>query len=253
MLMNNKSQIPGFKFQVGKIGLSALLLIFGALFISGCRYDMQDQPRYKYYKRSEFFQNEMGSRPLVDGTVARGYLRDDKALYTGKKDGAAVAPNTLSSDGGKQQTADGSNAQLTNVAPAATVSYPDDVAEFPLPVTAELINRGEQRYRVFCIVCHGPNGDGNGMIARRGYQGVKTYHSDELRDAPVGHLYDVVTNGWGRMNGYAAQIPVKDRWAIVAYIRTLQTAQNPDVIKTMPINTGTEANQPSATHDGGHH
>ncbi|MEP6923704.1 MAG: cytochrome c [Pyrinomonadaceae bacterium] len=200
---------------------------------------MQDQPRLKYYRQSEFFNNEMGSRPLVEGTVPRGYLREDKALYTGKKDGAALSPNTLSANGGKQQTQDGTNGQLTAAptsastgasATNAATTYPDVVAEFPLPVTQELINRGEERYRVFCIVCHGPNGNGDGMIVRRGFSKPTSYHTDQLRGAPVGHFYDVITNGWGRMNGYAAQVPVYDRWAIVSYIRALQASQNPDVI-----------------------
>ena len=209
----------------------------------GCRYDMQDQPKLKYYRQSEFFNNQMGSRPLVEGTVPRGYLREDKALYTGKKDGAALSPNALSANGGKQQTQDGTNGQLatpttggaanssgTSAATTAAATYPDAITEFPLPVNADLINRGEERSRVFCIVCHGPNGNGDGMIVRRGFSPPPSYHTDQLRGAPVGHFYDVVTNGWGRMNGYAAQIQVADRWAIVAYIRALQASQNPDVI-----------------------
>lgn len=198
---------------------------------------MQDQPKLKYYRGSEFFRNQMGSRPLVEGTVPRGYLRDDKALYTGKKDGAALSPNTLSAEGGKQQTQDGTNGQLAPAstsnasnANAALAAYPDAITEFPLPVTQDLINRGEERYRVFCIVCHGPNGNGDGMIVRRGFSPPPSYHTDQLRGAPVGHFYDVITNGWGRMNGYAAQVPVADRWAIVSYIRALQASQNPDVI-----------------------
>ena len=213
----------------------AVLMATACLFAAGCRYDMQDQPKLKYYKKSEFFSNEMGSRPLVEGTVARGYLREDKALYTGKKAGAQLSPNTLSSDGGKNQTADGTNGARTAATTPINATYPDAITEFPLPVSEALINRGEERYRVFCIVCHGPEGNGDGMIVRRGYSKPPSYNTDQLRNAPVGHFYDVVTNGWGRMNGYAAQVPVADRWAIVAYIRTLQAANNPDVIN--PNNT----------------
>jgi mono/diheme cytochrome c family protein len=205
--------------------------VLGAVALTvGCRYDMQDQPRYEYYEKSEFFSDELASRPLVEGTVPRGYLREDRALYTGKKDNAQLAPEAISSSGGKQQTQDGTGGQLKSTGTPVNATYPDAVTEFPLPVTAELIQRGQERYNVFCVVCHGPNGNGDGMIARRGYEGVKTYHTEELRNAPVGHFYDVITNGWGRMNGYAAQIPVADRWAIVAYIRTLQASQNPDVV-----------------------
>lgn len=211
-----------------KVWTLCLLVTAGCLLATGCRYDMQDQPRYEYYEKSEFFANDMSSRPLVEGTVPRGYLRADRALYTGKKDGAALSPNTLSAAGGKQQTQDGSNAQNVPATTDPAATYPDAITEFPLPVTAELINRGEERYRVFCIVCHGPSGNGDGMIVRRGFSKPTSYHTDQLRGAPVGHFYDVITNGWGRMNGYAAQVPVADRWAIVAYIRALQAAQNPD-------------------------
>ena len=242
-MLKNKKQSSVISHQsaiFNKRGILGLLLTVNCLLFIGCRYDMQDQPKLKYYRQSDFFNNQMGSRPLVEGTVPRGYLREDKALYTGKKDGAALSPNTLSSSGGKQQTQDGTNGQLapaqtansTGAAAATTAAatYPDAVTDFPLPVTQDLINRGEERYRVFCIVCHGPNGNGDGMIVRRGFSPPPSYHTDQLRGAPVGHFYDVITNGWGRMNGYAAQVPVYDRWAIVSYIRALQAAQNPDVV-----------------------
>ncbi len=218
---------------------------------AGCRYDMQDQPRYEYYERSEFFANEMGSRPLVEGTVPRGYLRADKRLYTGKREGAPAPLQALSSDGGKTQTQDGTDGQraapgsggnanngnnAANANTAAIATYPDAIDEFPFPVTRELIDRGEERYRVFCIVCHGPNGVGDGMVVRRGYTRPPSYHTEQLRGAPVGHFYDVITNGWGRMSGYAAQVPVGDRWAIVAYIRALQaTNPNLDAPQTPPV------------------
>lgn len=217
-----------------KIVLLALACISVAS--AGCRYDMQDSPRHEYYEQSPFFANEMASRPLIEGTVPRGYLRADKALYTGKKDGAAVSQETLSSEGGRNaatqgQTPEraGSGANQTTPANmtdanAAAANYPDMVTEIPIPVTKELLDRGEERYRVFCMVCHGPSGDGDGMIVRRGYTRPPSYNDQKLRQAPVGHFYDVITNGFGRMNGYAAQIPVTDRWAIAAYIRALQAA-----------------------------
>jgi mono/diheme cytochrome c family protein len=220
-MLKNKFQISNFTFQFSSICKTVVCcLLFAAfcLLAAGCRYDMQDQPRGKSYGKSDFFANQMDSRPLVENTVPRGYLREDKALYTGKKDNAG----TLSSANNVAVPASSTG--------TANATYPDAVTEFPLPVTQELLNRGEERYKVFCIVCHGPNGAGDGMIARRGFQGVKSYHTDELRNAPVGHFYDVITNGWGRMNGYAAQIPVYDRWAIVAYVRALQASENPDVV-----------------------
>jgi mono/diheme cytochrome c family protein len=220
---------------------AAFLALMSVVFLAaGCRYDMQDTPRYEYYERSEFFANEMASRPLIEGVVPRGYLRENKALYTGKREGAPVSQETLSSEGGRNaatrgqtpenagnQTNPATPANMTN-ANAANSFSADLVTEFPLPVTKELLDRGEERYRIFCIVCHGPNGEGNGMIVRRGYTRPPSYYDQRLRDAPVGHFYDVITNGFGRMNGYAAQIPVQDRWAITAYIRALQAA-NPNI------------------------
>jgi mono/diheme cytochrome c family protein len=188
---------------------------------AGCRYDMQDQPRYKVYKQSDFFADKRASRDLPQGTVPRGQLREDKALYTGKKQNAD--PNVQ-----VQTTTDASGNTLI-------ASFPNDIEEFPVPVTKELVDRGEERYKVFCIVCHGPVGNGDGMIVRRGFSKPPTYNDDRLRNAPVGHFYDVITNGQGRMNSYASMIPVADRWAIVAYIRALQISQNPSGVKALPM------------------
>ncbi|MCA1622367.1 MAG: cytochrome c [Acidobacteria bacterium] len=193
-----------------------LLLAAYCLLALGCRYDMQDQPRYTAQKKSDFFKDGKAMRDLPEGTVSRGNLREDKAFYTGKKEtagGASAAP--------VQTMTDASGNTLV-------ASFPDAIEEFPVPVTEELINRGEERYKVFCIVCHGPVGNGDGMIVRRGFPKPPTYNDDRLRNAPVGHFYDVITNGWGKMNSYASQVPVADRWAIVAYIRTLQISQNPN-------------------------
>ena len=214
-----------------------LLLAASVLFAAGCRYDMQDQPRYKQYKESEFFADGKAMQDPPDGTIARGQLRENVELYTGKKrdaDPNAVAETTVDENG------------LT-----VASSFPGAVEEIPIPLTKELLDRGEQRYKVFCMVCHGPTGKGDGMIVRRGYPKPSTYHDDRLRNAPVGHFYDVITNGWGQMNGYKSQIPVADRWAIVAYIRALQVSQDPDGKmsgKTMEENSegGNTADAPAA-------
>jgi len=194
-------------------------LILGLLTASalavGCRYDMQDQPRYKVYKQSDFFADNRASREPVAGTVARGQLKEDKAFYTGKI--ANPNPNAP-----VQTTTDASGNTLV-------ASFPNDIDEFPIPVTKELIDRGQNRFNIYCIVCHGPVGNGDGMVVRRGFPKPPTYHDDRLRNAPVGHFFDVMTNGWGKMNSYAAQVSPADRWAIVAYIRALQAAQNPDM------------------------
>lgn len=210
-----------------RFALSCLLLTAFCLLAVGCRYDMQDQPRYKVYKKSDFWgeRDPRASRDLPEGTVARGYLREDKALYTGKRENAGGA-------GAAQQQP----SQTTTDARGNTVvtTFPDAIDEFPIPVTKELIDRGQERYNIYCIVCHGPTGNGDGMIVRRGFSAPPTYNDDRLRNAPVGHFYDVITNGWGKMNSYAHQVPVADRWAIVAYIRALQISQNPNGMRPLP-------------------
>jgi mono/diheme cytochrome c family protein len=156
--------------------------------LAGCHTDMYDQPRHEPLERSEFFADGRASRPLVAGTVARGELREDEPLYTGKRDGELVD-------------------------------------EPPLEVDVLLLNRGQGRFNIFCSNCHGRLGDGEGMIVRRGFTRPPTYHSDRLRGLPIGHFFDVMTNGFGRMPDYAEQISVRDRWAIAAYVRALQWSQ----------------------------
>lgn len=203
-----------------------LLLPFTLLTACGVRFDMQDQPRYKAYKKSEFFKDGRASRDKIDGTVARGQLRENKAFYTGKIDNPNLSAPVAT-------TTDAAGNTLVS-------SFPNDIDEFPVAVTKELIDRGQDRYNIYCIVCHGPVGKGDGMIVRRGFSQPPTYHDDRLRNAPVGHFFDVITNGWGKMNSYAYQVQPADRWAIVAYIRALQVSQNPE--ETLRMNSKTEAN-----------
>ena len=221
-----------------------LLLTAISLLASGCgvRLDMQDQPRYDAYEKSEFFSDNRASRDIPQGAVARGQLHENKAFYTGKVDN----PNP--------------NVQVETTTNAAgntiVTSFPNDVDEFPIPVTKELIDRGENRYNIYCIVCHGPVGNGDGMVVRRGFSPPPTYHDDRLRNAPVGHFFDVMTNGWGKMNSYSTVLSAADRWAVVAYIRTLQVSQSPDEILKMNSNKqpGAEtqhAPAPPSTHAGG--
>lgn len=183
-----------------------LLLVPCLLFTAACRQDMQDQPRMKPYRSTSFFSNGLSSRPPVEGTVPRGFLRADKEFFTGKKSTAAASPSS-----GATTTAGGQQA-----------TYPDDITEFPLPITQEIVVRGRERYEIFCSACHGMTGNGDGMIVRRGFRRAASFHTDALRQAPVGHYFDAITNGWGAMPPYAPQIPPRDRWAIISYIRALQ-------------------------------
>ena len=148
---------------------------------------MHNQPKYIPLRESEFFADHRSERPLVDGTVARGDREADDLLYTGKVDG-------------------------------------QDSTVFPFPVTWDVMTRGQERFDIFCSPCHARTGNGDGMVVRRGFRAPPSLHVDRLRQAPVGHFFDVMTNGFGAMPDYRAQVPVRDRWAIIAYIRALQAS-----------------------------
>src|SRR5271167_1081353 len=163
--------------------------LFALLALAGCRQDMHDQPRFKPLAKSDFYSDLRSERPQVEGTVARGQLHDDTYFYTGK----------IGADPGDYM---------------------------PFPVTEDVLARGRQRFNIYCAPCHSRVGDGNGMIVQRGYRHPPSYHIDRLRKAPLGYFFDVMTNGFGAMPDYASQIPAKDRWAIVAYIRVLQLSQD---------------------------
>ena len=173
-----------------RFGSIALLLVI-ACCASGaaCRQDMHDQPKYIPLRESAFFSDARSARPIVAGTVARGQLRDDSLLYTGKLNGA-------------------------------------DSPIMPFEIDERIMARGHERFEIFCSPCHGRTGRGDGMVVRRGYRAPPTFHQDRLRAAPPGHFFDVMTNGFGAMPDYAAQIRAEDRWAIVAYVRALQLSQH---------------------------
>ncbi len=203
--------ITNYELRITKAGIVPKLFLFLTsyfllLTLTSCRQDMQDQPKYLPYRGSEIFADSLSSRNLVEGTVPRGYLREDIAMYTGR---TAQGAGTPMDTGSKM---------------AAT-----EVNEFPFPITREILDRGQERYNIYCSPCHGVLGDGQGMIANRGFQGPVSFHQDRLRTAPLGHFFDVITNGLGRMPDYSMQIPPHERWAIVAYIRALQLSQNANV------------------------
>jgi hypothetical protein len=158
--------------------------------LAGCRQNMHNQAKYIPLRESDFFADGTSARPLPAHTVARGFLRADTARFTG-----------LAKDG-------------------------KPVADFPFPVTRELLLRGEQRYNIFCSPCHDRTGAGRGMVVQRGYKQPPSLHIDRLRSSAVGYFYNVITEGFGVMPSYASQIPPEDRWAIVAYVRALQLSQN---------------------------
>jgi mono/diheme cytochrome c family protein len=191
-----KLRTNGFLIGVHRrSSVPSLFLPYLALaLLTGCRQDMQDQPKYIPLRPSSFFDDGRSARPLVEGTVARGHLNADTAFYTGKVDNKPVEA-------------------------------------FPFPVTRAVLERGQDRYNIYCSPCHDLLGTGQGMIFRRGFNRPppQSYHIDRLRQAPPGYFFDVITNGLGAMPDYAAQIEPRDRWAIVAYIRVLQLSQNASV------------------------
>lgn len=174
----------------------ALARVFGLAWLSaigmllaGCRLDMHVQPKYLPYEPTNFFGDGRSERPPVSGTVARGHLRIDELLYTGRENGAL---------GDK----------------------------FPFPITRADLERGRERYNIYCTPCHDYTGSGHGMIVQRGFPPPPTFNIDRLRGVPVGHFFDVITNGFGSMYSYGARVEPEDRWRIAAYIRALQLSQH---------------------------
>ena len=174
----------GLQRQAARVALLAALLVC----LPGCRLDMHIQPKYLPLAKTDFFGDGRSERPVVKGTVARGHLRLDEQLYTGKVNG-----------------------QLATT--------------FPFPITQADLERGRERFTIYCAPCHDVSGTGRGMIVQRGFPAPPSYHIQRLRDAPVGHLFDVITNGLGNMYPYASRVTPEDRWRIVAYIRALQLSQ----------------------------
>ena len=175
--------------KLRKLQLFLLLSAFCLLLFTACRQKMANQPKYDPLEPSDFFADGMSARPRIPGTVARGELPLEGFLVTGKI-------NNADGDG------------------------------YPFPVTMQVMNRGQERFNIYCSPCHGRGGDGNGMIPSRGLRHPPSFHTDALRNAKTGHFFDVMTNGFGAMPSYAVQVPVNDRWAIIAYIRALQLSRN---------------------------
>jgi mono/diheme cytochrome c family protein len=185
-------------------------LCLGAVALAGCeRNDMMDQPRHEPMEESKFFADDMSSRPMVPGTIARGQLVANNMRFSGLPEG-----------------------------PTPEV--------FPFEITKSDLERGRQRFEIYCSVCHGATGDADGMIVRRGFVRPPSYHEQRLKDAPVGHFYDVITNGFGAMYSYNDRIFPEDRWRIAAYIRVLQLAQEKAVASVggiAPTNVTPSGNQ----------
>ena len=221
----------------GRDHASFRILLFAVcclLFAAACRRDMQDQPKMKPFRSSTFFRDGLSTRQPIEGTVARGFLKEDTEFFTGKKAGRPSASGSAPA-----QTPAGPQPSGTSAAPAlqGAAAYPDDVEVFPIAVTDKVVTRGKERYEIFCSACHGLTGNGDGMIVRRGFRRAASFNDDRLRQAPVGHFFDAITNGWGVMPSYAPQIPTEDRWAIIAYIRALQLSQQTEQKEPAAVST----------------
>jgi mono/diheme cytochrome c family protein len=189
--MNRVGSVESDPFAKRAKGWGSLVFLAAMILISsGCRIDMHVQPRQNPLSRSEFFPDQRSARPPVEGTVARGQLHEDTYFYTGKIGG-----------------------------------NPGDA--LPFAVTKQVLERGRERYNIFCAPCHSRVGDGNGFVPSRGFaRKPPSFHIVRLQKAPIGYFYDVITEGFGIMPDYASQIPPQDRWNIVAYVRALQLSQN---------------------------
>jgi mono/diheme cytochrome c family protein len=205
-----------------------VVIVAAGLLLPGCQQEMAREPSYRPLEPSSSFADGRSARPLVPGTVPRGRPLDDAAIVNGRKESSAKA-----------------NAAAVPVAgagPAIATGNPlrleEFVTTFPFAITEEGLKRGRERFTIFCAVCHGPVGNGNGMIVERGYLKPPSYHTDNsrgftrwglkvpLRDAPVGYFFEVITQGYGGMPDYATQVSPEDRWKIIAFIRALQFSQS---------------------------
>jgi len=166
-----------------------MAVLLSVVCATACRQDMHNQPRYKPLAATNFFGDGRAARPTIEDTVARGQLHVDEARYTGKQNGK-------------------------------------DIEFFPIQITLADVHRGQERFNIYCSPCHGYAGNGHGMIVSRGLRQPPSYYDPRLMNAPVGHFFDVMTNGYGAMYSYASRVAVDDRWRIAAYIRALQLSQN---------------------------
>jgi hypothetical protein len=199
----------------GKFGAVRKAAWFGAvvLFLAGCRIDMHVQPKYLPYEPTTFLPDGRSEREPVPGTIARGQLKLDDLLYTGTENG-------------------------------------QEATRFPFPITADDLERGRERYNIYCTPCHDYTGTGNGMIVQRGFPHPPSFHTDRLRAAPVGHFFGVMTNGFGRMYSYSDRVDVGDRWRIAAYIRVLQLSRNATINDVPADQQGQLSAQPAAPAAG---
>ena len=199
--------------SMGRPAILAVAMI--ALLATGCRQDMHDQPYYEPFETSDVFDNGTTNQPLPAGTVARGLLKEDTHYWFGRDEAGQL------------------------------------VDELPRQIEGNrpLLERGQERFDIYCSVCHDTSGSGRGMIVRRGFKQPQPLYEERLKDMPLGYFYDVATNGFGVMPAYKKQIPEDDRWAIAAYIRVLQLSQG-STLEELPANVQAEVQKALAADHG---
>jgi mono/diheme cytochrome c family protein len=217
----------------------SLLVVASAASVTGCRTEMYDQPKERGLRMSTFFADSQSARPIIEGTVPRsGRIAGAPDALIRDTSSWMYAPSVqapAAGDSGATSASTGARKLLT-IAEIRTMSI-------PAPVTRQLLDRGRERFNIYCSPCHGRTGDGNGMIVQRGFPQPPSFHLDRLRSAPDGHYYDVITNGFGVMFNYAYRVKPDDRWAITAYIRALQLSRNADA----PVRTAGTATASTTT------
>ncbi len=210
----NRNGAPSARLRA--LGLAAIV----AMTATACRQDMHDAPKYEPLEKSAFFTDKRASRPLVEGTIARGNLKEDKLLHAGR-DGDAISET------------------------------------FPFPVTEGVVARGRERFNIYCSPCHARTGEGTGMIVQRGYKKPPSFHEERLRVMPPGYFFQVMTNGYLTMPSYSLQVGPEDRWAIAAYVKALQLSRNVNASdltadERAKVESGASDAPAKAAHGGGH-
>ena len=201
------SEVRGPQSRIRRAAAWSLFAV-SMVSLAGCRQDMHNQPKYRALRGTAFFGDGGSARPLVEGTVARGTLHDDEAFFTGKVGNATVK-------------------------------------ELPFAVDDAGLDRGQDRFNIYCTPCHDATGSGKGMVVQRGYKSPPSFHDERLRNADAGYFFDVMTNGFGAMPDYRMQLSARDRWAVVAYIRALQLSQHA-AAADVPGGDPTKAQPPAA-------
>jgi mono/diheme cytochrome c family protein len=205
-------RLPASAGRGARLRMIALCVaVLSLIAAAGCRQDMHNQPKYRGLRGTEFFADGGSARPLVEGTVARGTLQDDAVFFTGKVGTATVK-------------------------------------ELPFPVDDGVLNRGQERFNIYCTPCHDATGSGKGMVVQRGFKAPPSFHDERLRNADAGYFFDVMSNGFGAMPDYRMQLSARDRWSVVAYIRALQLSQHA-APSDVPGGDPTKA-QPAAAQPG---